>query len=850
MKILIDIFAMQSESSRERGIGRYSEELTKEILSLQKSTDIDLLLNELYEDSNIKKTFGRFSVKYNKYDSISLENKTIDQRIKYGSINSYLIAKQLQCFKEYDIVHYSSIFEGLTGKSDTSENFDNIDANIVITLYDLIPLLYKKVYLANEDVKKWYYKKLQLLYQADLILSISNATKEDAVNILGIPEENIINISGAIDKKKFFKLPYIDNKQKNILKKHEINNSFILYTGGIDFRKNIGKSLEAFASLDKALLEKYQYVIVCKVSPTEKKELLDIVKKLNLPASKIIFTGFISDQDLNVLYNLATLFIFPSIYEGFGLPILEAMSCGTAVIGSNSSSIPEIIGREDCLFDPNSVISIKDKISQVLKDSQYICELEKYFYERAQQFSWVKSAKKASEAYSLLSKSIVNVHQKCKVAFFSPLPSQKSGISDYSLELLPFLSKFFDIDVFIDDYEVDSEYLNFNYNIYNYRHFNLMKDKYENIIYQFGNSSYHKYMYNIALENPGVVVLHDFYLSGLVNYIADTTNNHNFFFDTLRYSHEGEGIKAAENILCSKVTVSDIIKKFPLNKKVLDSANSIIVHSQYAKEMFKSFYQGSYNVNVVNQIIKIPSKKYLNQKEKYQKNENLDNNIIISAFGHISETKQYDFILKCMAESELFFKYKIKLFFVGKFISKAYKNKIINLIKKYQLKDVVITGFVEEDEYKKYLMLTDIALNLRVDSRGETSRALLMNFAYGLPTIVNDYATFSEYPDDVVSKTKLYSEEDFIQTLEYLIENKEKRVQIGTNAYNYVKTYHNPYKIARDYYASTFNIIQKRLDADDKIIDTVAEKIIDNGLDEHILDNEYRVISKILKKCL
>lgn len=853
--VLMDLVAIQSENSRARGIGRYSEELSQNILKILKD-DASIILNDLYPQNKkeIVDAYKAFILEENikEYTILDISNKSFDQKFNYNRLNTFLLTKQFTQDSSIDIVHLHSIFEGLDGKADTLYSTNSMNnLKTAITLYDLIPLIFKDIYLVDKNVKKWYFNKLHLIYEADLLLAISDATKEDAINILGIPQNKVVNISGAIDNEKFYKMDKIEiEKNSSILNKYSITQPFIMYTGGIDFRKNIEASIKAYTKIEKQLFEKYQYVIVCKITKEQQEEFNIIIKDLKIPKNKVIFTNFVTDQELNFLYNKSDLFIFPSIYEGFGLPVLEAMTCGTAVIGSNVSSVPEIIGREDCMFNPSNIDEISQTINNILNNQNLKTQLENYFYNRAKEFSWNKSANTTIEAYQEILNEDSKIIKKLKVAFFTPLPNKRSGISDYSLELLPFLSKYMDIDIYIDDdYQVDDDYLNYNFNIYSYKVFESKKDEYETLIYQFGNSEFHKYMYDIALKNSGIIVLHDFFLSGLVNYIAHTTNNPEFFFDNLKYSHGNKGQQYINDIKSYKLDVAQTIKDLPINKKIIDSAKAIIVHSDYTKTLFKKYYEDDYNIHKINQLIKTPSRKTINNKKKYKEILNLNNDdIIISAFGHISESKQYDFILEALCKANLFKNNNIKLVFVGNFVSDIYKTKIENIIKKYNVaNDIITTGFASNEQYRHYLLASDIGINLRTDSRGETSRALLMNMAYGLPTIINDYASFSEIPDETACKVKLNSSEDFILKLRSLIEEKNKREAIGKNAYNYIINGHNINNIANDYYNCSLNY-KKDIEKPTNNIEEVSDIIVERNLDKVLTNDEYAKLAKIVKE--
>ena len=145
-----------------------------------------------------------------------------------------------------------------------------------------------------------------------------------------------------------------------------LSRRYVMYTGGIDFRKNIDGLIEAYAKLSAELRAKFQLAIVCSVHPEERAKISRQAAKCGLRDDELVLTGFVPDDDLVNLYNLCHAFVFPSLYEGFGLPALEAMACGAAVIGSNKSSIPEVIGRQDALFDPSRPADITEALERLL----------------------------------------------------------------------------------------------------------------------------------------------------------------------------------------------------------------------------------------------------------------------------------------------------------------------------------------------------------------------------------------------------------------------------------------------------------------------------------------------------
>jgi len=259
----------------------------------------------------------------------------------------------------------------------------------------------KKLYLPTPELKDYYYRKIEWLKNADILLAISDSSSQEAVSELAIARERVANISAAIGEQ-FIPDAVDESKSAQLLERLGIQSNFILYApGGFDPRKNFARLLEAYSTLPEHLKSQHQLVIASKLHPQQRAELTGLAEKYGVRTRELVLTGYVNDQDLISLYSLAKLFVFPSIHEGFGLPVLEAMACGTAVIGSNTSSVPEVIGCDEALFDPLSPKSIAAKLTHGLEDEAFRARLIGNAIEQCKKFSWDESAKKAIAALEL-----------------------------------------------------------------------------------------------------------------------------------------------------------------------------------------------------------------------------------------------------------------------------------------------------------------------------------------------------------------------------------------------------------------------------------------------------------------
>lgn len=236
--------------------------------------------------------------------------------------------------------------------------------------------------------------------RADAIIAISNHTKMDCIKYLGIPEEKIRVIYEAADE--IFKPEKIKEEMKNHLKdKYGIEFPFILSVGTLEKRKNLPNVLKAFYRLKKTG-NHHKLVIVGKIGWKYNK-IFSTMEELDLKKD-VIFTGYVPDEDLVKIYNAADLFVFPSIYEGFGLPPLEAMACGCPVITSNTSSLPEVVGDAGVTVDPYDDKALADEMHRILSNDGFKTELSKKSLERAELFSWRQTAKETWNVYEEVSK--------------------------------------------------------------------------------------------------------------------------------------------------------------------------------------------------------------------------------------------------------------------------------------------------------------------------------------------------------------------------------------------------------------------------------------------------------------
>ncbi|NTI17590.1 glycosyltransferase [Agrobacterium rhizogenes] len=396
--ILIDLQGAQTES-RLRGIGRYTIALTLAMIRESRDHDIHILLSKAFPETIIELRCileeHLPDEKIHFFDTVT-PTTGLNRQNAWRSAASALLREAFIEGLHPDVVFCPSLFEGFIDDAVLSvRRFSSIP--VVVTLHDLIPLIYKENYLSSGNgYEAFYYNKVEEIKKADGLLTISESSSSEAVSLLGFSRDKVLNASEAADAK-FCKKEISDARAKLLLKNFGIDKPFLFYTGGADHRKNLDRLLSAFATLPSALRDGYQLVMAGRMPDGEIWALKEQAKRLEFGERQLLFTGYVSDDDLIELYNLARAFVFPSLHEGFGLPVLEAMQCGTPVIGANISSVPEVLGNSEALFDPTSVKDIAYKIEHVLNDDAFRERLIKHGHEQANRFSWQTSAQRALE---------------------------------------------------------------------------------------------------------------------------------------------------------------------------------------------------------------------------------------------------------------------------------------------------------------------------------------------------------------------------------------------------------------------------------------------------------------------
>ena len=260
----------------------------------------------------------------------------------------------------------------------------------VVTFHDLAHLRLPDT-VSRKDLQMHGLQTPYFCQNSDRIIAVSQSTKNDLVELIGVSPDKIDVIPLAAEASyRLFTQEEKDSILMNVMKKYKLPDKYVLFLGSLHPRKNIPMMLETFA-LTKQRFSLPHHFVLAGMDLGAKDDILQMIKKHKL--QKVVhWLGYVDNEDKPALYTGADLFCFISLFEGFGLPVLEAMQCGTPVLTSNTSSLPEVIGHQDCCVDPRDIEAASAKMGHMLTHADYAETLICHGIERAKLFNWANTA--------------------------------------------------------------------------------------------------------------------------------------------------------------------------------------------------------------------------------------------------------------------------------------------------------------------------------------------------------------------------------------------------------------------------------------------------------------------------
>ena len=810
MRIVIDLQGAQNDS-KNRGIGRFSLAIAQAIVRQRGEHEVLILLNAAFAETigEIREKFADLlpDSAFKIFNPIGPTHSSDPENIWRRNV-SELLYEHAVARLQPDILLICSPMDGWGDQTISAIHRVRDCPFVVPILHDLIPLIQHEqgdLDWPNATLA-WYLRKVDDFRRADWVLSNSESSKLEAVRYLGFPAGQITNISAAAAEG-FYPVAFEAGEIESLKLRYTIRDRFILTSSAIEHRKNPEHLIRAFSLLPQSVRKTAQLVLIGKFThPDYKTVLLALAKQSGLGDDDLLFTGYVPDEDMVRLYAACDVFVFPSFHEGFGLPALEAMACGAPTIASNTTSLPEVMGWDAALFDPHDSQDIARSMERVLTDRLFRQQLIDHGSQQARKFSWDRSAQLAITALELAVATQSGQRKvtplasmparRPRLAYFSPLPAAQSGIADYSAELLPELSKHYDIEVIVAQAEpVKDVWVLGNAPVRSVAWFERHAHDYDRILYQFGNSEYHVHMLDLLERYPGVVVLHDFYLSGVIGWVL-TKQQPGAWDRALLHAHGWPALIKRHQAK----TQQDVVTQYPCNLQVLQQAHGIIVHSDYSLKLAAQWYGVDMAADwAVIPHLRVPVVDVPRAVARADLGLAGDA-FLVCSFGLLGETKLNHRLIEAWMTSALMKDPRCRLVFVGKLPEGgSYGEQLRRLLQSAKGR-ITVTGWVDSTTYKRYLAAADLTVQLRTQSRGETSGTVLDSMNYGLPTIVNANGSMAALPEEVVYRlADDFSTTQLREVLEQFYKQPALRNALGQRAAAHIRSRHLPRTCAAQY---------------------------------------------------
>ena len=401
---------------------------------------------------------------------------------------------------------------------------------LVVTVYDLIPELFPDTYLVDPGTRHRYRARRELVRAADHVMTLSRSAADDVADHLGVPD-NRITVVGAACSDLF--RPGGDpaheaESARDLLP--GLGERTVVYNGAVEPRKNMDKLIRAFAGLPEEVRSRYQLVLVCRLSPLERNHFEVLGRGLGLSSHQLYLTGLVSDTTLVHLYRSAALVVFPSLYEGYGLPVAEAMACGAPVVASGNSALAELVDPE-ATFDPSDERSIGGAVVRGLLDPSFRQRLVSW--STRPRSTWSDVSERAATVYRSLAdgpdrsgpRPPAAWPRRPRVALVTPWPPATTGVASYSRRLARALADHAEVELFLDgdtaaETPADPEFA--SYPARSLPVVDPARGGYDAVIASVGNSEHHAGALALVrrCRVPAAVLAHDVRLNGLYRHGA------------------------------------------------------------------------------------------------------------------------------------------------------------------------------------------------------------------------------------------------------------------------------------------------------------------------------------------
>jgi glycosyltransferase involved in cell wall biosynthesis len=702
--VLVDVQATQSAAHRDRGVARYTAELAAALWRGHPSLVHHFLLNPDLEPPG------------------SVEPLVASGRLAYSDRGDLTGARVLHVVSPVELdVPIARLWPAAAPAR---------GMRLVVTLYDLIPEIFAERYLADPGLRRRYRVRLELVRAADAVLAISEQTAQDAIERLQVPPERV-RVVGAAASATYG--PPASRDAALAAARAAVPGlepRFVLYTSGMDDRKNFQGLFRAWGRLPTAVRDGWQLVMVCSMDDPTRNHLVHLARQSGIEA-RLLLPGYVPDATLRLLYQATELFVFPSLYEGYGLPVAEAMASGARTIGSGGSSVAELLVPE-AQFDPADDDAIARAIERALTDDAMQRMLDEQ--SRRPQPGWEVVADRVADAYhDVLARPRPTARRRPRVAFVTPLPPAATGVADFSYRLLSELREHCDVHAFADgcrhvDAALGPPRAPDGVEVLPARFLGEQeraRGGYDCVVYCLGNSEFHGYALAQLRRRSGVVLAHEIRLTDLYALTADIPG-------------------AVPGGAPVRLTADEAERRGVLMvDEVVALADRFVVLSPYAADRVRLDVDPFY----ADRIVTMP---FAGRDVVEQPTPSDARAPIVASFGLVNAIKQNALLVAALPALRMRVP-DASVVFVGP-CAEVEREQLTKLAAELGVADrVTITGAVPDADYAAWLERAAVAVQLRGAANGECSGTVADCLASGVVPVVSGIGAGRDLPSSAVA---------------------------------------------------------------------------------------------------
>lgn len=660
-------------------------------------------------------------------------------------------------------------------------------------VHDVIPALFPELYLSDPLNVEFYRARLNSLRGFDRFLTNSQATTEDTIELLDLDPSHLTIVGAGADQR-FCPPPNGHEAAAAALAANGdipgLRPEYILFPTGIDPRKNVERTIEAWGLVPRPLREHHQLVLACRLSDADRQHLERVAEKAGVriagsdsDSGDMLVSGYVSDDTLCRLYQGAHLVVFPSYYEGFGLPALEAMRCGAPVICADATSLREVQPIAAARFDPMSAPAIAQAIEEALTDDEFRSMLR---VQELPPFTWELAAERTAGVIDELA-GIVGTRlaergdrpATRRLAIFSPLPPQPTDTANYTFQLLDTLRRVCDVTVFVDEnplhvWAPDGVAIE---RAENFDAVNGGGDAFDRILVMLGNDRFHLHCLEALAAGPCVAIFLAARLTELYNERqrrAPELLPNGSAGSQLGVMYPGRYRAEVEAMTQISADTADRFGVL-MAAEAAQNASEVLVHSNFAASIL------TIDTGVEPRVISpFPCPPFIERIKPKAEGP------IVAAFGAVGRGQQVEKLIAAWARATR--PSDAVLRFVGP-VDDCYRNELAALAADLGAATTVeLTGELSSPETAALIDTVCLAVQLSSSTDGSSSSLEANLIANGVPTVVTSIGPTVELPDDVVVKVDPAVDVDELSaTLANLLGDEQQRGALSAAATTYTK---------------------------------------------------------------